>query len=109
MSEVERSARKLIFAFLVISVTVTCVLFLPSVPHSKHAVYGFLCFYICALATIIRHRDLICTEAAASIVALGLLRQAVAASFEYRAHKKGSEFSSNCDYSDYCLLVCVAM
>jgi hypothetical protein len=72
-------------------------------------VYGFLCFYICALAKIIRHPDPICTEAAASIVALGLLRQAVAGSLDYRIHKKGSELSSNCDYRDYCLLGCDAM
>jgi len=63
-------------------------------------VYGFLCFYICALAKIIRHPDLICTEAAASIVALGLLCQAVAGSFDYRFHKKGSELTNSCAYRD---------
>jgi len=104
LSEVELSARKLILAFLVTSVTVTCILFLPLCPHSKHSVYGFLCFYICALAKIIRHPDLICTVGAASIVALGLLRQAVAGSFDYRVHKKGPELTNSCTYRDYCLL-----
>jgi hypothetical protein len=72
-------------------------------------VYGFLCFYIYALAKIIRHPELICTEAAASIVALGILRQAVAGSFVYRVHKKRSELSNNCDYRDCSLLGCDAM